>query len=165
MRLHQIPRGGVCVLIGAPGAGKTTLAAEYLAAGAHVVSLDDARGRYGQHSGDQDATPAAVMDVVEQMIRLVRRDELVVLDATNVKQSDRAVPLGIARAHGVESLAHVLRTPLELCRLRNAARPAHRCVPDEKLIAMWHDVDRLTPEGLRAQGFTHVHVSREVAHP
>lgn len=145
------------VLVGAPGAGKSTLCKALEKQGITVLSLDGARGVLGRHSGDQAATPGAIALVVEQMIAALRKGEPVALDATSSTANERAVWLGIARAQGVPAIAVVVRTELDACLSRNARRPEHRRVPTEAIDAMWTAITAVSDEALHREGFTAVH--------
>ncbi len=56
----------------------------------------------------------------------VREPAAVIFDAILVKRTERAPILAVAQRYGVPAVAVWLRTPLEECLARNAARP-----PDE----------------------------------
>jgi len=59
-----------------------------------------------------------------------REPHAVIFDAILVKKSERAPIVAAARRHGVRATAVWMRTPLDACVARNAARPADE-VADE----------------------------------
>lgn len=52
----------------------------------------------------------------------------VIFDATSYSKFSRETPIMIAKLNGAKVIAHVLKTPIEVCKERNAAR--ERKVPE-----------------------------------
>jgi protein phosphatase len=115
------------VLVGAAGAGKTTLAAR-LPPPAEILSSDDLRAVVAGDAADQRATRTAFSILHREARRRVAAGRLVVVDATNVERHARAALLRIAALFAVPADAIVIRPADEVVRGRNAAR-AERVVP------------------------------------
>jgi predicted kinase len=114
------------VLIGAPGAGKTTWAAEHAAAlDARIIASDDVRTALAA-SGQGD--PGNMDQVFGEVARRARAalagGHNVILDATHWRRAARAYALELARAAGARPVAVWFDVPLATCLARNAARPA-----------------------------------------
>ena len=153
---------GLVVLVGAAGAGKSTLAAR-LFAPSEVVSSDDVRSWLTGDSADQGATRLAFSVLHREVRRRLAAGGLVVVDATSVQVSARRALLRIARAAGVGATAIVIRTPSAAVHARNAGRPG-RVVPADvvdrhlaALEALGADPGSIVAR-LLAEGFDAVHV-------
>lgn len=159
-----VPIPGLVVLVGAAGAGKSTLAAR-LFAPAEIVSSDEVRGWLTGDPADQRATRLAFSVLHREVRRRLAGGQLVVVDATSVQASARAALVRIARAAGVGASAIVVRTPPAEVHARNAARPG-RVVPPDVVDRHLAALDALGPDPasietrLRAEGFGAVHVLR-----
>ncbi|MFJ3658294.1 AAA family ATPase [Streptomyces nigra] len=151
----DLPENGLVVLIGASGAGKTTLARTWPAS--QVLSLDGLRGAVSDDPGQQDATADAA-DVLKLILerRMARRLNTVI-DATNVEQAVRAELVMAAKRHAMPTVAVVVATPLPVCLERQGPRPENRRVPEDVVRAqhraMVHSHQRLTAEGFNTVVF------------
>ncbi|MFI8234944.1 AAA family ATPase [Streptomyces sp. NPDC085900] len=141
------------VLIGASGAGKSTVASRWPAT--RVVSLDQLRGVMSDDCGDQSATADAVEALHLIVDRRMARGLTTVVDATSVFAKDRAVLLDAARRHGMPAIAVVVDTPLPVCIERQKARPPSRRVPEATVTAQ-HQAMREALPRLESEGFTRV---------
>lgn len=160
--LTAIPSPAVVVLVGAAGAGKSTLAHCW---DRHAVaSLDACRAQVSGDPADQDATP----DAVWLLHRMVRNRSLAglttVVDATNLDPGHREPFVQMARACGLPAIAVVLTTPLEVCQARQRDRlgplPGRkwgRRVPDE-VVAAQHAAVIASIPALPTEGFSAVYV-------
>jgi predicted kinase len=115
------------VLIGASGAGKTTLAAR-LFAPSDVLSSDALREAVSGDAADQRATRVAFGILHREVRRRLAAGRLVVVDATNVERAARLTLVRLARAAGVPAIAIAIATAPADVHARNAAR-AGRVVP------------------------------------
>ncbi len=125
------------ILIGAPGCGKSTLAARLAEEGAVVVSSDAIRAELYGDEAVQD-NPAAVFDIFYQRVReAVAAGRDVVLDATNTTRGMRGRDRAKAElGESARYVAHFFDLPLETVLERNASRA--RQVP-EKAVRRIHE--------------------------
>jgi len=135
------------MLIGPPGAGKSTLAGILvdLDPGRVVVSTDEIRAElFGDAAvqGPWEAIEAAVFRRLTWVSRLGRE---AVYDATNGKRAWRREFLARARGLGLENwIGWYLAVPLAVCLARNAGRP--RRVPPAAVVGFWQGLEREPPE-------------------
>ena len=153
---------GVVVLVGAAGAGKSTLAAR-LFAPSEIVSSDALREAVAGDAADQRATRLAFSILHRELRKRLGAGRLVVVDATNVERHARLGILRVARGAGVPAVALVLAGDAAATHARNAGR-LDRVVPadvvDRHLSAVARlGADRADIEAvLRLEGFAAVHV-------
>jgi protein phosphatase len=156
-------RPSLVVLIGAAGAGKTTLAARLFEPG-EVISSDELRAAISGDATDQRATRPAFTILHRDVGRRLAAGRLVVVDATSVEAAARRSLLRVAAAAGAEATAILLALPPDVVRARNAARQARPVAPE---IVDRHlgRVARLMANGsgaaravLLAEGFGDVHI-------
>jgi predicted kinase len=147
-------RPTVNVLLGVPGAGKTTFAAAAGQLGVRV-SLDDARALLGTGPEDQRVTDHAVQHVLAEADRLLDQHQTVLVDATSTTAAERQTWLQLAQAHRVAAVAYWLTTPLQIALQRNGIRDRH--VPGTVIAEMSHNLAEVTVGGLYAEGFALVH--------
>ena len=153
---------GLVVLIGAAGAGKTTLATR-LFARSEVLSSDALRAAVGGDEADQRATRPAFAILHREVRERLAAGRLVVVDATNVEAPARSTLRRLADAAAVPTTAIVIHLPSAEVHARNAARAGRVVPPDvvERHLARLHGLGA-TPETiaarLHAEGFATVHV-------
>jgi len=99
-----LPEPCLVVLIGAAGAGKSTLAARLFAPDA-ILSSDALREVVAGDATDQRATKVAFAILHRQLERRLADHRTTVVDATNVTQFARRGLLRRAAAHGVPAIA------------------------------------------------------------
>ncbi|MFI5808389.1 AAA family ATPase [Streptomyces sp. NPDC051561] len=153
----ELPENGLIVLIGASGAGKTTLARTWPAS--QVLSLDALRGAVSDCPGDQGATGDAA-DVLQLILEhRMARGRNTVIDATNLERPIRAELVTAAKRHGVPAAAVVLATRLSVCLQRQGPRPDNRRVPEDVVRAQHqavpYDHQQLSAEGFDTVVFAH----------
>lgn len=150
-----VPAPALVVLVGASGSGKSTFARTHFRS-TEAVSSDACRALVGDDPYDRTAS----QDAFELLHFVVRkrlgRRRLAVVDATNVREAERAPLLVLARGNGVPAVAIVLALPLHLCLERNAARAKGR-VPEAVVREQVRDLEDGL-ERIRAEGFALVHL-------
>lgn len=150
------------VLVGAAGAGKSTLAARLFPAEA-ILSSDAFRKLVSGDESDQRATKTAFAILHRELDRRLARGQTTVVDATSVTPYARRGLLRRAGAHGVRAVALVLDLAPELVLARNAARAGH-VVPEPAVRRQLADLHASTRAGaLQAEGFASVHTIRTAA--
>jgi protein phosphatase len=118
----EIPDFALIVLIGASGSGKSTFAARHFKP-TEIISSDHCRGLVSDDETDQSASAdafALVGAIAE--IRLKRR-LLTVIDATNVRSTDRKAWIELARRWHALPVAIVIDPGIDTCVARNKSRP------------------------------------------
>jgi predicted kinase len=158
----DIPVPGLVVLIGAAGAGKTTLAAR-LFEPSEIVSSDALRERLSGDAADQRATRRAFRILHAEVRRRLAAGRLVVVDATSVEATARATLRRLAGTARVPVIAIAIVPPATEVHARNANR-AGRVVPRDIVDRHLGRLDRLGTTGaaiaaaLRAEDFSAAHV-------
>lgn len=146
------------VLVGAAGAGKSTLAARLFEPG-DVLSSDAFRGLVSGDETDQRATRSAFSILHRELARRLAARRTAVVDATNVTAYARRALVRRASTAGVPAVAIVLALPATLVLARNATR-GRRIVPEAAVRLHLADLERSLRRGLEAEGFAAVHVVR-----
>ena len=152
----------VVVLIGAAGAGKSTLAARHFAP-SEILSSDAYRAMVSGSESDQRATRTAFSILHRQLGKRLVAGRTSVIDATNVTPYARRSLLRSAAAHDAPVIAIVLDLPAALVLDRNNAR-AGRVVPEAAVRHQLEHLGRATEPGvLEREGFAAVHRVRSSA--
>ena len=158
---------GLVLLVGAAGAGKTTLAARLFDA-ADIVSSDELRGAIRGDPADQTTTRTAFSILHREVAKRLFAGRLVVVDATNLTVAARAALLRRASAVRAPAAAIVLVPPADVVHARNARRGG-RVVPadvvDRQLAAaaaLGTDPQAIAAR-LRAEGVAEVAVATTAA--
>ena len=160
MRL-RIEDPSLVVLVGAAGAGKSTLAARLFPPSA-VLSSDTFRGIVAGDETDQRATRAAFSILHRELARRLAAGRTTVVDATNVTAFARRALVRRAATAGVPAVAIVLDLEPALVAARNALRDG-RVVPQEAVARQLRDLVRSMRRGLDDEGFAAVHILRTPA--
>ena len=157
----ELPEPCLVVLVGAAGAGKSTLAArlfapdEVLSSDAHRALLSD--------EGDQGVTRTAFAILHRQLSRRMAERRTTVIDATNVTSFARRSLVRRAAAQDVPAVAIVLDLPTTLVLARNATRSG-RIVPEDAVRRQLADLARSLRLGrIEADGFAAIHHVRTAA--
>jgi predicted kinase len=135
----------VVLLIGVPGAGKTTFFEQGFAKTHRLVSMDALRG---------DRRPAT------HQLGLLREaldaDASVVVDNTNASRRERAVIIALARSRNAQLVGYFFDCAVRDCMARNAGRKGRARVPNVAIFATAKRLER--PE--LAEGFDALYVVR-----
>lgn len=119
--LLRIPALSLVLLIGPSGSGKSTLARR-LFRPSEVLSSDAFRGMVRDDENDMSATADAFAALHFILEKRLAAGLLTVVDATNVKDVDRASLLSLARKYHVIPVAIVLDVSIDICLQHNAKR-------------------------------------------
>ena len=145
------------VLVGAAGAGKSTLAARHFEPD-EILSSDTFRRIVSGDEANQAATRAAFVALHDALERRLTRGQTAVVDATSIEPGARHALLIRAAAAHVPASAIVLDLPAATVIARNAARPAR--VVDMAVVRRHLDRLRASLDGpdpaLWREGFTQV---------
>jgi predicted kinase len=152
----DIPATALVLLIGVPGSGKSSFAAQHFDA-EMVGSSDQWRGVLTGDEADQRVTEVAFARLHQWLDARLSTGAVAVVDATNTEWMRRAALIRRARDAGRPVVAIALDVPLDLCLTRNAARGrrVEAAVIRRQHAELRRDLDRLDLEGFNA-----VHVLR-----
>jgi protein phosphatase len=153
----RIPDPSLVVLVGAAGAGKSTLAAR-LFAPSEILSSDAYREAVSGDPADQRATRLAFSIIHRELERRLAGRRLTVVDATNVETAARQALVARAAAARVPAVAIVLALPTTVVAARNAGRTGRvvdQAVVDRHLRRL---AAALATDQLSQEGFAAVHI-------
>ena len=149
-----VPDPSLVVLVGAAGAGKSTLAARLFAAD-EIVSSDALRALVSGDEGDQRVSGVAFRILHRTVGRRLVRGRLTVVDATNTEAAVRRPLVARARAAGIPVTAIVLDIDAATVWRQNAGRAR---VVNHDVIARHLAAVRRTVDGdvLALEGFDQI---------
>jgi predicted kinase len=142
--------GKIIVLVGLPGSGKSTWAAQQ---DAGVLSSDAVRVLL-TGSADNQNVNSLVFETLRFLLqmRVQAGAQVTIIDATSLTGRERRAWVRFARSLGCSAEAVFFDTPTKTCKARNQARA--RVVPDDVMLRF---AGRLTPPTLK-EGFTQLTV-------
>lgn len=149
--------GGLIVLVGIPGCGKSTFVTRYPAS--WRVCLDEYRLAATDDMTDQTATPVAAQIQNLLLDARLARGRTTLVDSTNIHAHVRAGLLARARYWQRPIAAVLFDVPLATAQHQNAGRD--RVVPGHVLSDLHAQLP--TADQLRCEGFTAVHLASELA--
>ena len=158
-----VPGHALILLIGPPGAGKSTFAARHFRP-TEVLSSDAFRAMVADDEDDQRATPAAFDLLHRAATHRLTRALLTVIAATNLRPADRRVLLGLARTLKRPAVALLFAVPEAVAQERNMARPER--MVDPAVVARGAALARTLADRsarLLEEGFRAVHVLHDPA--
>ncbi|GLU49356.1 polynucleotide kinase-phosphatase [Nocardiopsis ansamitocini] len=154
-RVLTVPQSGLVLLVGVPGAGKTTFAARNFLP-SQIVGLDFCRVAVGDDPTDPTADGDA-LDLLHHMVRLrLGRGLLTVVDAGNVQERARRQLARIAKDNDVPCTAIVLDVPESPARQR--VRERHGPAADTRDVALQYRELHRGLGRMQRQGIGRVHV-------
>ncbi|MEU0002137.1 AAA family ATPase [Streptomyces microflavus] len=154
-----LPAGSLCVLIGAPGSGKSTFAAHYPST--WRVCLDTYRQLATDSEADQSGTGVAARIQDLLVDARLNRGLITLTDSTNLAVPVRAGLLARARYWQRPALAVLFDVPLDVAQTQNRARS--RVVPATVVRDLHQQLP--TPGLLEAEGFGAVYRVSDLALP
>jgi predicted kinase len=128
-----VPVVELVVLIGLPGAGKSTFHRERFAASHVHASLDLLRNARRRVAREHELVRESLCE-----------GRSVVVDDTNVRRSVRAALVAIGREHGARVVAYYFDESARDCLARNRAREGRARVPDVAVFAKAKRLERPT---------------------
>lgn len=149
----DIPDFALVVLIGATGAGKSTFASRWFEA-TEIISADQCRGMISDNESDQSISADAFELVRAIAEKRLKHRRLTVIDATNVRTSERKQWIEIARRWHALAVAIVVDPGLDVCVARNKLRAGRDFGPGVPQ-RMIHEIRRGLG-GLQREGFRQV---------
>jgi len=121
------------LLVGVPGAGKTTLSKQLIDKGYLSLNADSIRQQLWGDSADQ-REPERVFEIFyERLEQSLAEQNDIVIDNTNINAKHRSPILQRAIKAGYQDIQlWILDVPLEVCLEQNRSR--ERAVPDEIVV-------------------------------
>ncbi len=147
----KIPDFCLVALVGTSGSGKSTFARSHFLP-TEVVGSDWARGLVEDDETSQEATGDAFELVYYLAEKRLKRRKLTVIDATNVRQEDRARLVTLAKRHHALSVAIVINPGEDICHERNKSRPDRQFGPHvvrNQMRNLKRNINKLDKEGFR----------------
>ena len=129
------------MMVGIPGAGKTTLAKKIVEKGFHYLSADPIREELYGNAAEQGDKEAVFKIFFERLEDAFSKELDVIVDNTNLNPKQRQPLLDKAQAAGYTDIQlWLMDVPLDVCLKRNAAR--ERVVPDDVVANMFMELNR-----------------------
>jgi predicted kinase len=129
------------ILVGIPGAGKSTLAKKIMEKGFHCLSADPIREELYGNAAEQGDKEEVFKVFFERFDDALAKELDIIIDNTNLNPRQRKPILERAqKANYSDVQLWLLDVPLDVCLKRNASRP--RVVPDDIVANMFMELNR-----------------------
>ncbi len=129
------------LLVGIPGAGKSTLAKKIIEKGFHCLSADPIREELYGDAAEQGDKEQVFKIFFERLDDALAKELDIIIDNTNLNPRQRKPILEKARKAGYSDIQlWLLDVPLDVCLKRNASR--NRVVPDDIVANMFMELNR-----------------------
>lgn len=118
------------MMVGFPGAGKSTIAKEFEEKGFLVLSTDRIRNELDMHKDEQIVE---VLDIIyARLVLAMKEGKDIVYDSTNLTRRRRMLVLDYVKNFPYEKICYVVTTSMDVCMARNSQRIGYSRVPDEQ---------------------------------
>lgn len=129
------------LLVGIPGAGKTTLASKLQGRGFHVLNADTIRHELYGNAAEQGDAKEVFAIFFQQLEKALSEGLDIVIDNTNLNARQRKPILDAAAKFSYSDIQlWLLDTPLDVCLERNRNR--ERSVPEDIVANMYMELNR-----------------------
>jgi predicted kinase len=155
-KINDVPRlGGLVMLVGAPGSGKSTFARQLISAqnldeGAYISNDKIASDLFGItiNRGDKDGEIFAEQD--RRIAARLATERVAIVDATNVKIAARLRLISIARQYNSQVTAICFKRDKATLLRQNSMRQV--VVPEAMVLEYAENMNETTPEVLFHEG-------------
>jgi protein phosphatase len=151
----EIPEFCLVALVGGTSSGKSTFAAKHFKP-TEVLSSDYFRGLVADDENDQSASAAAFDALYYIASKRLDAMKLTVIDATNIRESDRKQVISLSKEQDCHAAAIVFNIPEKLCLERNAQR-ADRQLPERVIQRHCSEIKR-SLKSLKREGFRFIYI-------
>jgi protein phosphatase len=156
----DIPVPSVVVLIGASGTGKSSFARAFFQL-AEILSSDRFRALVSDDENNQAATADAFELLYLVARKRLRRKRLCVIDATNIRERDRAGYVALAQEFGCPAVAIILDPGIDVCIERTKAR-SDRDISQEVIRQQYSELQQ-SLHSLNHEGYSQLWYLREAS--
>ena len=122
------------LLMGYPGAGKSTLSKYYETQGYKWYSPDNIRNELDMHKTED------FLEIINILHNRMKEDleqgNDIIYDSTNLYRKQRMRVLKIINQYDYEKICYILTTPIDICKKRNSKRIGYSKVSEEDYVNM-----------------------------
>lgn len=117
------------MLVGLPGAGKSTIAQKFTDKGYTILSPDQLRNELNIHEIDRIRD---ILDILyEKLEQAIQNNDNIVYDSTNLTVKRRREVLDLL-PDTYNKICYIVEVPIELCKKRNSHRIGYSKVSEEE---------------------------------
>ena len=117
------------MLVGLPGAGKSTIAQKFTNKGYTILSPDQLRNELNIHEIDRIRD---ILDILyEKLEQAIQNNDNIVYDSTNLTVKRRREVLDLL-PDTYNKICYIVEVPIELCKKRNSHRIGYSKVSEEE---------------------------------